>query len=175
MRVVLTIRPGFETDFTRLVETGSFGSSTSFTLLTVAEEIAAFAKTNYGGIPPANPEKHARPLLYPQQRKTWQIMETVIEQIEKYRSDNGEYPEKLEDITGMATEDAWGHPLVYKKPGSGNDFDLISYGADGAPGGDDINADISSAAGASLVATWFEYTPTSGIDIEVDTKPEDIA
>jgi hypothetical protein len=60
-------------------------------------------------------------------------------------------------------------------PGSGNDYDLISYGADGKEGGDDLNADISSAAGASRIATWFDYTPTSGIDIEVDTKPGEIA
>ena len=73
------------------------------------------------------------------------------------------------------TQDAWGNPFEYKKPRSGNDYDLISYGADGKPDGEDVNADISSAAGASLVATWFEYTPTSGIDIEVDTKLEDIA
>jgi hypothetical protein len=175
MRVVLTIRPGFETDFTRLVETGSLGTTTSFTLLTVAEEIAAFAHTNYDGIPPANPEKHARPLLYPQQRKTWEIMEGVIDLIEKYKTDNGDYPHKLSDVPGTATTDAWGHDLDYSNPGSGNDYDLISFGADGVAGGDDLDADISSAAGASLVATWFEYTPTSGIDIEVDTKPGDIA
>jgi hypothetical protein len=175
MRVVLTIRPGFEADFTRLVETGSLGSTTSFTLLTVAEEIAAFARTNYSGIPPANPEKHARPLLYPQQRNTWNVMEGVIELIEQYKADNGDYPDSLTDMPGAATEDAWGKPLAYNKPGSGNDYDLISYGANGVAGGDDLDADISSASGASLVATWFEYTPTSGIDIEVDTKPADIA
>jgi hypothetical protein len=175
MRVVLTIRPGFEADFTRLVETGSLGSTTSFPMLTVAEEIAAFARTNYGGIPPANPEKHARPLLYPQQRKTWEVMEGVIALIEQYKTDNGDYPGALSDMPGAATTDAWGNPLAYTKPGSGNDYDLISYGADGAVGGDDLDADISSASGASLVATWFEYTPTSGIDIEVDTKPADIA
>ena len=93
MRVVLTIRPGFEEDFTRLVETGSLGSAGSFPMLTVAEEIAAFARTNYMGIPPANPEKHARPLLYPQQRTTWGIMERVIDAIERYKTDNGAYPE----------------------------------------------------------------------------------
>jgi hypothetical protein len=175
MRVVLTIRPGFEADFSRLVETGSLGTTTSFTLLTVAEEIASFARTNYSGIPPANPEKHARPLLFPQQRNTWAVMEDMIEQIEQYNVDNGEYPDSLADVAGAATQDAWGNPLAYKKPGSGNDYDLISYGADGEPGGDELNADISSAAGASLIATWFEYTPTSGIDIEVDTKPADIA
>jgi len=41
--------------------------------------------------------------------------------------------------------DPWGHPYVYKYPGDhGDDPDLISYGADGAPGGDGNNADIVS-------------------------------
>jgi len=60
-------------------------------------------------------------------------------------------------------------------PGLGADYDLISLGADNAKGGEGLDADISSAAGASLVATWFDYTPTSAIDIDVDTKPADIA
>ena len=81
----------------------------------------------------------------------------------------------LVDLPSVATQDAWGNDLVYTIPGSGNDYDLVSYGADGQLGGNDLDADISSASGASLIATWFEYTPTSGIDIEVDTKPGDIA
>ena len=41
--------------------------------------------------------------------------------------------------------DPWGHPYVYKYPGDhGDDPYLISYGADGAPGGDGNNADIVS-------------------------------
>ena len=41
--------------------------------------------------------------------------------------------------------DPWGHPYIYKFPGEhGDEPDLISYGADGAPGGDDNNADIVS-------------------------------
>jgi general secretion pathway protein G len=41
--------------------------------------------------------------------------------------------------------DPWGHPYLYKYPGEhGDEPDLISLGADGAPGGEDINADIVS-------------------------------
>lgn len=41
--------------------------------------------------------------------------------------------------------DPWKHPYVYKFPGDhGDEPDLISYGADGQPGGDGINADIVS-------------------------------
>jgi Type II secretion system (T2SS), protein G len=58
---------------------------------------------------------------------------------------------------------------VYRIPGSGNDYDLLSLGADGLEGGEGVDADISAAAGASLMATWFDYTPTTGIDLEVQT------
>jgi len=41
--------------------------------------------------------------------------------------------------------DPWGHPYVYKFPGEhGDEPDVISYGADGQPGGDALNADIVS-------------------------------
>ncbi|MGO4664454.1 type II secretion system protein GspG [Terrabacter sp. 2TAF16] len=167
-RVVVPIRPGFEEAFTSLLETGDPGNAQT-PYLTIAEEVAAFARTNYAGIPPANPERHARPLLYPQQRKTWATMETVIEQLEAAQQANGDYPATLADLPGAPFTDAWGNDFVYTLPGSGNDYDLISLGADGQPGGDGVNADISAGAGASLMASWFEYTPTSGIDIDVQT------
>ncbi len=41
--------------------------------------------------------------------------------------------------------DPWGHPYVYKYPGEhGDEPDMISYGADGQPGGEGQNADIVS-------------------------------
>ena len=41
--------------------------------------------------------------------------------------------------------DPWGHAYVYKYPGEhGDEPDIISYGADGQPGGDGYNADILS-------------------------------
>jgi hypothetical protein len=60
-------------------------------------------------------------------------------------------------------------------PGSGNDYDLISLGSDGTVGGEDTAADISAGAGASLMASWFDYTPTSGVDIVLNTKADVIA
>lgn len=175
-RIVVTVRPGFEEDFTKLMESGILSGPSTSPYIPVAQEIASFAHTNYAGIPPANPEKHARPLLYPQQRKTWDKMQVVLAAIEKYFADNGAYPQKLSDIPGpLDVKDAWGKDLVYRMPGSGNDYDLISMGANGVEGGEGVDADISSAVGASLIGTWFDYTPTSGIDIEYDTAPADIA
>jgi general secretion pathway protein G len=41
--------------------------------------------------------------------------------------------------------DPWSRPYVYTYPGEhGDEPDIISYGADGQPGGEDINADILS-------------------------------
>jgi general secretion pathway protein G len=42
-------------------------------------------------------------------------------------------------------KDPWGHPYVYLAPGThNNDFDLMSYGKDGQPGGTGENADIGN-------------------------------
>jgi hypothetical protein len=175
-RIVLTVRPGFEEDFTLLMEKGSLKGTSTHDYMTIAQEIANFARTNYAGIPPANPEMHARPLLFPEQRATWDVMQDVMKRIDEFKTKNGHYPAKLDDLPppGLPV-DAWGNPFVYRLPGLGADYDLVSLGADNEEGGEGLNADISSAAGASLVATWFDYTPTSALDIEVDTKPEDIA
>jgi len=41
--------------------------------------------------------------------------------------------------------DPWGHPYVYVQPGTHqNDFDLLSYGRDGQPGGTGEDADITN-------------------------------
>lgn len=55
-RVVLTVRPGFEESFTQLFETGSIGTelAADHPYLTIAQELRAYAATNYPGIPPTN-------------------------------------------------------------------------------------------------------------------------
>lgn len=41
--------------------------------------------------------------------------------------------------------DPWSHPYVYKFPGDhGDEPDIMSYGADGQPGGEGMNADVVS-------------------------------
>lgn len=69
---------------------------------------------------------------------------------------------------------AFGHPYCYKCPGDTGDYDLICFGADGVPGGTDKNADISANAEASLISTWFEYTPTGAMDIGVTVNPPNV-
>ena len=41
-------------------------------------------------------------------------------------------------------KDPWGNAYVYVSPGSHGDYDISSYGADGAPGGEGEDADINS-------------------------------
>ena len=41
--------------------------------------------------------------------------------------------------------DPWGHPYTYKYPGEhGDEPDIVSFGLDGQPGGEGLNADILS-------------------------------
>ena len=40
--------------------------------------------------------------------------------------------------------DSWGNPYVYISPGAQGDYDIISYGADGRPGGEKYDADITN-------------------------------
>ncbi len=76
-----------------------------------------------------------------------------------YYLDVDEYPDKLSDLvekTGgekwagpyldppMLPTDPWGEPYHYRQPGEHGRFDIFSYGADKAPGGDGNNADITN-------------------------------
>ena len=48
-------------------------------------------------------------------------------------------------LQGSLPKDPWGNDYIYKCPGDENrPFEIISYGADGEPGGEDENADINS-------------------------------
>jgi general secretion pathway protein G len=40
--------------------------------------------------------------------------------------------------------DPWGKSYIYRSPGEHGDYDLISYGLDGSPGGDGENEDVVS-------------------------------
>ncbi len=171
-RVVLTLRPGFERDFVSFVETGTFdGLSTTHPYLTIAEEMQAYAHTNYPGIRPANPIEGARPLLSPMQRRAWEEMQEIIEKLERYEAEHGSFPTTAEGLASLApygvvpAADPWDHPYEYRAPGRFTDYELNSLGADAAEGGDGDDADITSWAEASLIGRWYEYTPTSALDI----------
>ncbi|MGJ6969466.1 type II secretion system protein GspG [Streptosporangium sp. G11] len=195
-RVVLTVRPGFEAEFTRLMETGlltpDLGDTSPY--ITIAEETANFARTNYPGIPPANRERNYRPLLAPQQRAAWRDMQRLIFLLDAVAEVDGRYPDaagwfnrvrehaavlqgagildadgKLWDPSSLSATDPWGHTWRYSRPGLLADYDLATFGANGAEGGEDLDADITSWAEASLIARWYEYTPTGAMDVSINT------
>lgn len=83
-----------------------------------------------------------------------------------FRLDNGFYPSTEQGLQALVTKpevgripsryreggylkkvptDPWGTPYVYASPGTSGDFDLISYGGDGQPGGEGNDADIRLA------------------------------
>ena len=55
----------------------------------------------------------------------------------------GKYPSG--GFINKLPEDPWGNDYVYIYPGRYGEFDIISYGADGQPGGEGENADINSS------------------------------
>ncbi len=87
------------------------------------------------------------------------LFETAID---TYRLDVGRFPTTQQGLAALRTApsgvdnwdgpylpknvpaDPWGNPYVYRYPGEHGDYDIISLGADGAPGGEDENADIVS-------------------------------
>ena len=87
------------------------------------------------------------------------LFETAID---TYRLDVGRFPTTQQGLAALRTApsgvdnwdgpylpkdvpmDPWGNPYVYRYPGEHGDYDIISLGADGAPGGEEANADIVS-------------------------------
>ena len=72
--------------------------------------------------------------------------------LDLFRLDNSKYPtteQGLDALVGRYISsqpiDPWGNPYVYQRPGAnGRDYDIISFGRDGKPGGDGFDADISN-------------------------------
>src|SRR5436190_16726190 len=88
--------------------------------------------------------------------------------LDTFRLDVGRYPNSQEGLASLRQRpfgtdrwdgpylkkdvpgDPWGRPYYYRSPGEGgHPYDLLSYGADGAPGGDGDNRDITSKDGDS--------------------------
>ena len=64
------------------------------------------------------------------------------------RPDIGNIPQKWRDggylEKGRVPRDPWDNDFVYLSPGVNGEYDLISYGADGVPGGEGKDMDINS-------------------------------
>lgn len=82
--------------------------------------------------------------------------------LDQYRLDTGHYPSMEQGLTSLVTRpaseekwggpylkkmvplDPWGSPYVFKMPGEHGEYDLLSYGKDGQPGGAGEAADIAN-------------------------------
>ncbi|MDX8390474.1 MAG: type II secretion system major pseudopilin GspG [Mariprofundaceae bacterium] len=84
-------------------------------------------------------------------------MKNIAQTLKLYRLQNHQYPasgDGLKVLTAAGKNgkryldempmDGWGHEFIYLSPGVHGDFDLLSYGADGRPGGSGFDADIGS-------------------------------
>ncbi|KKW69293.1 general secretion pathway protein GspG [Lampropedia cohaerens] len=91
---------------------------------------------------------------------------TLMTALKLYRTDNMRYPTSEQGLQALITRpttepvptrwsrpyieggklpvDPWGNPYVYINPGVYGEVDVLSYGADGQPGGEGVNADIGS-------------------------------
>lgn len=89
----------------------------------------------------------------------------ILQALKLYRLDNIRYPTTEQGLQSLITKpsippipdnwksggylekmprDPWGNPYVYLNPGRQGEIDVISYGADGEPGGEGTDADIGS-------------------------------
>ena len=85
--------------------------------------------------------------------------------LDTFRLDVGRYPTTEEGLDALQRKpagadrwdgpylkkevplDPWKKPYLYKSPGEHGPYDLLSYGADGTPGGEGNNRDINSWEG----------------------------
>jgi general secretion pathway protein G len=95
-------------------------------------------------------------------RSDIQTLETALD---LYRLDNGTYPSTDQGLEALVERpngepiprnyrdggyikrlppDPWKHPYQYLYPGDNGEFDIFSYGADGKPGGEGVNAEIGN-------------------------------
>lgn len=82
--------------------------------------------------------------------------------LDQYRLDVGHYPSTEQGLAALVTrpadeprwagpylakalpKDPWGREYQYRAPGEHGDYDLLSFGRDGRPGGDGEDADLTS-------------------------------
>lgn len=94
-------------------------------------------------------------------------IQALEQALQLYKLDNGQYPTTEQGLQALVEapsvgrlakrwrkggyldknkvpKDPWENDFVYISPGLHGDFDLMSYGPDGEPGGEDADADINN-------------------------------
>lgn len=94
-----------------------------------------------------------------------QDIASLMQSLKLYRLDNQRYPSTEQGLQALVAKpatspiplnwkvggyldrlpkDPWGHPYQYLNPGLHGEVDIVSFGADGEPGGEGNDADIGS-------------------------------
>ncbi|MBT3309500.1 MAG: type II secretion system major pseudopilin GspG [Gammaproteobacteria bacterium] len=89
-------------------------------------------------------------------------IQSIGQALDLYRLDTHDYPTTAQGLRALKEQpdgvtrwrkggylskvpsDPWSNDYIYLSPGLHGDYDLLSYGADGQPGGEDSKADIGS-------------------------------
>jgi len=89
-------------------------------------------------------------------------LDALTKALDQYRLDTGRYPSTEQGLAALVVKpadeprwagpylskavpkDPWGAEYTYRSPGEHGDYDLLSFGRDGRPGGDGEDADITS-------------------------------
>ena len=90
-------------------------------------------------------------------------IDALSKALDQYRIDMGRYPSSEQGLQALVAapsgeqrwsgpylqkavpQDPWGRAYIYRQPGeNGGEYDLLSMGKDGQPGGDGENAEITS-------------------------------
>jgi general secretion pathway protein G len=132
-----------------------YGPATGFTLLellvvmVIIGLLAGYVGPKYFGQIGKSETKVARAQL-----------DALEKALDQYRLDTGHYPAPESGLAALIQKppneakwdgpylkkivpmDPWGRPYIYKLPGEHGEYDLVSYGKDGQPGGTGEASDI---------------------------------
>ena len=194
-RVVLTVRPGWETAWVNFVEnfqTKLPSPLPSAPYMTIAQQIEAYNSTNYPGIPPANPGGGG-------------LVDDDTPQIGTTCTSTADTPASKSPVTipvadntgfvlgATAIIDVWGAGIPangiippYLGIGGAQETQTITaVSAPSAPPTITVQAlqyphtgafpVVQAGAKGVLIGEWFEYTPSSGTDIAVTINQTSVA
>jgi hypothetical protein len=167
---VVPIRKGYEQQWMAFVETGVLQTSGyASPYMDIAEQIENYDSTNYPGIPPANPPNTSPSDVRSQvgTESQSQVAASVTPVTITVESSAGFLPgynvvidtwdsrqvQETQIITGIPSPTQITlAQLTYAHNGTTTPFPIVQPGENGI-----------------LIAEWYEYTPTSGTDIAVNS------
>jgi hypothetical protein len=188
-RVVLTVRPGWEQAWVAFVEAGIFGDTIDprFThpYLDIAAEMQAYAQTNYPGIPSANPgggplpddgryaATVSRAVLTPSVGPVTVAVASSDGFLVGYTAILDAYDPTTLDANGVRVSARQEAQTILAVPDATHiTIERIDNAHDGSVKAFPV---LQGGEKGQLIAEWFEYTPTSGTDIEVTSNLATIA